>query len=187
MEAIAKQDGVAIFKTYEAMKAAQAPFVALHDKACSQIMAVLNADQKAAWQEHTVLKSISAWFERAKLTDKQSCDIRSAYAELAKGKNAKCDEIMVALAEKTRDMLTSEQSKGISPFMLQMEKTIHLGGGDSAPASATGKTTISDGTLTLDAGKVVKGAVFVLGGGYGSVMGPTAGIGNSIAIPDSAE
>jgi hypothetical protein len=188
MQTISKGDGAAIFKAYKAMNAVQTPYAKLHEKACADIIAVLKADQKAAWQEHAVLKSISTWFERAKLTDQQQAAVKSAYAELAKAKDAKCDDIMVALADKTRDMLTAEQLKGISPFLMQMEKTIHVGDAPTgADAPKGGKSSVSDGMLTLDAGKVLKGAVFLLGGGYGSVMGPTPSVGNTISIPDSAE
>jgi len=187
MEAIAKQDGAAIFKAYEAMKAAQAPLVALHDKACSQIMAVLTADQKAAWQEHTVLKSISAWFEPAKLTDKQLADIKSAYAELAKGKDAKCDEIMVTLAEKTRDMLTAEQLKGIAPFMLHMEKTIHLGGGDSAPHQRPARQASATGRSRWMPARCSRARSSSSAADTAASWAQRPALANSIAIPDSAE
>lgn len=186
--AMHKGDVRALVQAHNDMVALQAPYNAIFTKAGADVLAVLSNDQKAKWQRHAVMKSIDVWFERSKLTDEQKTAVKTAYDELAKKEGATCDTIMVALAEKIRDMLTKEQLSGIGVFGMKMEKSIRLP--ESGPATATApaeqRTTVENGMLMLTGGKLPKDITLFIGGGYPGIMGAGGG-GNTISTTESGE
>ena len=186
------RDKEALVKAVQKLQELQVPYEEIVAKAGADVQSVLSAAQQAKWQEHAVIDlSIHVWFARAKLTEAQQAAVRSAYAELAKAKDAKVESIQVALAEKVRDMLSDEQLKALGPFLMQTEWLFQMS--TSGPATvATGpaaKTaaSVNAGLLMLPAPKLLKNGVLALGGGYAGITGPQTGGGNTIVSPEQGD
>ena len=73
----------------EAARSATAEMRALYtkqneiiSKGQADIMAVLTAEQKAAWDEYTAINALKGWFKAAKLTDEQLAQVKAEYVKL---------------------------------------------------------------------------------------------------------
>ena len=91
-----------------------APRRELNEKTRTSVMGVLTADQKAKWREHVTIKMVEYRFARAKLTDDQKAKIKADYAELAKEKDIKPEDLHKKLVDKVESMLTEDQKKAMA-------------------------------------------------------------------------
>jgi len=116
-DAYRSKDKDAIQKAMLDYREIMEPVGEFQKSAHEKVMGVLTADQKAAWQEHQVLNNVKAMFYRAKLTDDQLGQLKAAYADLAKDKDAKVEDLVRKLNEQARGLLTDEQKEAVKPQM----------------------------------------------------------------------
>jgi Spy/CpxP family protein refolding chaperone len=112
-EASKSQDKDAIQKASKDYQEASAPLAEIYKRAQAQVMDLLTPEQKATWQEYQVMNSIRGMFGRAKLTDDQWAKIKAAYADLAKDKDARTEDIVRKLSAEVKGMLTDEQKEAM--------------------------------------------------------------------------
>jgi len=115
----------------EAAKKAEADWKALNDeresmmkKSETELLAVLSDEQRAKWEQFSVLRSVKMKFPGVKFTDDQDARLRAAYVQHttgvdltdAKARNQAIAKI-VAVADK--DILTAEQRKAMTMSLVE--------------------------------------------------------------------
>jgi Spy/CpxP family protein refolding chaperone len=104
-------------KDPDVMAKAQAKYMELYNavnaertKAQNETLAVLTREQKAKWQEYTVLKSVKLWYGDIKFSEQQWDKIMALYEKLAKDPAvAEQNNLVNVFNSKVRDILTPEQ------------------------------------------------------------------------------
>jgi Spy/CpxP family protein refolding chaperone len=127
-EAYKSKDKDAIQKAMADYRDLMEPVGEFQKSAHAKIMGVLTAEQKAVWQEYQVFNNIKAMFYRANLTEEQLAQLKAAYADLAKDKDAKVEDLVRKLNEQARGLLTDEQKE-------TMKAPMRFGGGMLAPGA----------------------------------------------------
>jgi hypothetical protein len=112
-EANKGRDKDAIQKAQAEYRDLMEPVSDFQKSAQAKIMGLLTVEQKALWLEYQVMSNVKAMFFRAKLTEEQIGQLKAAYAELAKDKDAKAEDIVRKLNEQARSLLTDEQKESM--------------------------------------------------------------------------
>jgi hypothetical protein len=193
-EAYKSKDKDAIQKAMAEYRDIMEPVGEFQKSAHAKVMGVLTADQKAAWQEYQVLSNVKAVLYRAKLTEDQLAKIKAAYADLAKDKDAKVEDLVRKLNEQARDMLTDEQKEAVKPQMYIKggAGTLVPGASPSAvPNPATGQSQGGvwiQGQNALPVGTSATGAVIVIGDNGNGASGTFVqeGTGSSVHVINGA-
>jgi Spy/CpxP family protein refolding chaperone len=176
-ETYKSNDKDAVQKAMSDYREMMAPLSEIQKSAHSKVMAVLAPEQKAAWQEYQVFSSLKAMFSRAKLTDEQMGKLKAVYADLAKDKDAKVEDITRRLNEQARTLLTDEQKEAMkaTPWLKNVAPGATLLPGapaGGAPNPAPGQPAPGQGGAWIQApGASANGAVIVIGEGNSGAGG----------------
>ncbi|MCX5677147.1 MAG: hypothetical protein NTX87_19330 [Planctomycetota bacterium] len=191
-EAYRSKDKDAIQKAMLDYRELMEPVGEFQKSAHDKVMAVLTTEQKAAWQENQVMGNIKAMFYRANLTDDQLGQLKAAYADLAKDKDAKVEDLARKLNEQARGLLTDEQKEAMKPQMWMNKGAGNMIGAplnpapNAAPGQGQGGAWMQYQNGALPPGASATGGVIVIGEN-GNTAGGTfvqEGAGSSVHIID---
>lgn len=195
-EAYKSKDKDAIQKAMAEYRDIMEPVGEFQKSAHAKVMGVLTTDQKATWQEYQVLSNVKAVLYRAKLTEDQLAKLKAAYADLAKDKDAKVEDLVRKLNEEARAMLTDEQKETMKPqmYIKSGANGILTPGGVSpgiVPNPTSGQSQGGvwiQGQNALPAGVSATGAVIVVGDNGNGASGTFVqeGTGSSVHVINGA-
>ena len=193
-EAYKSKDKDAIQKAMAEYRNIMEPVGEFQKSAHAKVMGVLTTDQKATWQEYQVLSNVKAVLYRAKLTDEQLAKLKAAYADLAKDKDAKVEDLVRKLNEQARGFLTDEQKEAVKPqvYFKGGAGTLVPGASPSvvpnpAPGQSQGGVWIQ-GQNALPPGASATGSVIFIGEGGNGASGTFVqeGAGSSVHVINGA-
>lgn len=118
-EAIRQKDLSALAAARQAKQDILAPLLNAARQDHESIMAILTPEQKALWQEFTVMESVKARFMRAGLTGEQTARLKAAYAEYAAETGATPASITARLISLAESLLTDQQKQALAAARLQ--------------------------------------------------------------------
>lgn len=108
-EAMASRDFEKISQAAAEATKLQAPMTQLYDKTQTDRFALLTAEQKANWLEHTVMQVFSFQLSNFSATDEQKATIMEACAVLCAQKGATIESVRSQLVIKLMNLVTNEQ------------------------------------------------------------------------------
>jgi Spy/CpxP family protein refolding chaperone len=119
-KAQADKDHAALTKAIAQYQAAYKPAWEAQTKAQAELAAVLTPEQKAKWQEYTILNYVKQWQRGVKIIE--------AYEKLAKDPKIQTWEITMNLNAKIEEILTPEQKakKLLATKYALMDKSVHF-------------------------------------------------------------
>jgi Spy/CpxP family protein refolding chaperone len=127
-KAQADKDHDALTKAIAQYQAVVKPAWEAQQKAQAELAAVLTPEQKAKWQEYTILNYVKQWQKGVKFTDAQWDKIIEAYEKLAKDSKVQSWQITMKLNAIIDGILTPEQKakKLLATKYALMNQSVHF-------------------------------------------------------------